>query len=91
MTEQDALDLMEMLYPYFIKKYKEDNSFKNTAQIVNATYISSGGKGAKVQINPYDTEYIYATVNTTETLNAGDSVLVMYSDSLKNARIIAKN
>lgn len=91
LKEQDAIDLMELLYPYFIKKYKEDNSFKNTAQIVNATYIAPGGQGAKVKINPYDKEYIYATVNISDTLNEGDSVVVMYSDSLKNARIIAKN
>lgn len=91
MNEKDILDLIELLYPYFIKKYKEDNSFKQTAQLVNATFISYGGKGAEIKINPYDTETIYALLGTTETLKNGDSVLVMYNESLKNARIIAKN
>ena len=90
-TEKDANALIELLYPYFIKKYKEDNSFKQTAQLVNATFLNYGGKGAEVKINPYDTETIFVTIGISEQLKQNDSVLIMYNDSLKNARIIAKN
>lgn len=92
MSEKDALDLIELLYPYFIKKYKEDTSFKQTAQVINATVVSQyNNKKAEVKINPYDTTTIQVKVGISENLQPGDSVLVMFNESLKNARIIAKN
>lgn len=88
-NEKDALALMEVLYPYFIKKYKEDNSFKQTAQIVNGTVVSVSGANVKVRLNPYDKTTI--TVKSNITVKADESVQIMYYDSLKTARIIAKN
>lgn len=90
-NEKDALALMEVLYPYFIKKYKEDNSFKQTAQIVNGTVVSINGANVEVRLNPYDTNTITVKKDTTITVAVGNSVQIMYYDSLKTARIIAKN
>lgn len=91
MTEKDAMDLIEILYPYFIKKYKEDNSYKSTAMVTNAIVKSVDNGVAVIQVNPYDKTNINAVINSGLSIDANDSVLVMYYDSLKNARIIAKN
>lgn len=96
-SEKDALDLMEILYPYFIKKYKEDNSFKHTAMIVNGTAAeNSHNEGTKktkvlVKINPYDTDTISITNNTNDSFVIGNSLQILYYDSLKTAKIIAVN
>ena len=95
MTEKDALALIEMLYPYFIKKYKEDNSFKQTAQITNGTVYEDNSLAdtkskVKIKINPYDSDYIEVTKGIGDELKIGDVVEILYYDSLKNARIIAK-
>ena len=99
-SEKDIEDLVEMLYPYFIKKYKEDQSFKQTPQIVSATLISTNGNQATVVLA--NEEYIAATENndytnsfkvpilTSETLNNNDYVYLMYWNDLKNAKLIMK-
>ena len=90
MKEKDVIDLIELLYPYFKDKIKEED--KNAARLVNATVVDIGGPGAEIRINPYDTNTIYATTSIDVTqLHKGDSVKVLYSDSLKNAQIIALN
>lgn len=113
MKEKDVEDLIDILYPYFYKKQKQED--KNSARLVDATVVSIGGPGAEIKINPYDTNTIYATVelpneyslvstttnNTTtytlkkksleEMLLPNKSVKVLYSESLKNAQIIAIN
>lgn len=99
-NEKDIEDLVEMLYPYFIKKYKEDQSFKQTPQIVSAKLISFSGNQATVVLA--NEEYISSTENnkytnsfkvpilTSETLNPGDYVYLMYWNDLKNAKLIMK-
>ena len=90
-TEKDANALIELLYPYFIKKYKEDNSFKQTAQLINGTVVSIAN-GIQVSLNPYDKNTITVrNPNNVENIAVGDSILIMYYDSLKNAMVIAKN
>lgn len=91
-TEKDANALIELLYPYFIKKYKEDNSFKQTAQLVNGTVVSIDNGIYQVRLNPYDNNTIAVrNPNIVENITVGDSILIMYYDSLKNAIVIAKN
>lgn len=87
MTEKDAQALIDLLYPYFIKKYKEDNSFKQTARLVNGTI-----KNGKVKINPYDSDNSAISFKNPNNIpySDGDNVLIMYYDSLKTAMIIAK-
>ena len=85
MTEKDAQALIDLLYPYFIKKYKEDNSFKQTARLVNGTITKDG----KVKINPYDSSAISFKNPNSISYSEGDNVLIMYYDSLKTAMIIA--
>ena len=90
-TEKDANALIDLLYPYFIKKYKEDNSFKQTAQLINGTVVSTEN-GINVRLNPYDKNTIKVkNPNNVEPISVGSSVLIMYYDSLKNAMIIAVN
>lgn len=89
-TEKDANALIDLLYPYFIKKYKEDNSFKQTAQLINGTVVSFEN-GINVRLNPYDKNTIKVKNPNNVGISIGSSVLIMYYDSLKNAMIIAKN
>ena len=90
-TEKDANALIDLLYPYFIKKYKEDNSFKQTAQLINGTIVSFEN-GINVRLNPYDKKTIKVkNPNNVGPIDTGSSVLIMYYDSLKNAMIIAVN
>jgi hypothetical protein len=111
-SEKDIEDLVEMLYPYFIKKYKEDQSFKQTPQIIGAKflgyknfqYIKSEADssiefdfttGTRVAIVRLAEEInLESTFNvpviTTEALNPGDYVYLMYWNDLKNARLFMK-
>jgi hypothetical protein len=93
MIEQDVAALLDMLYPYFIKKYKESNEYKQTAKLVNGI-ITNNAIPIQVKINPYDTETITAIRSTGllgKELLVGDNVMLIYNDSLKNAIIIHKN
>lgn len=100
-NEKDIEDLVEMLYPYFIKKYKEDQSFKQTPQIISAKLISLNGNQATVVLaneeyvaatedNKYYTNSFNVPILTTEKINAGDYVYLMYWNDLKNAKLIMK-
>lgn len=98
-SEKDIEDLVEMLYPYFIKKYKQDQSFKQTPQIVGAKLINLNGNQATVVLAEDSLEkdgnnnYINAfnvPVITQETLVTKDYVYLMYWNDLKNAKLIMK-
>lgn len=90
MNEKDAQALIDLLYPYFIKKYKEDNSFKQTARLVNGTIITDKD-GKKVKINPYDSDSSAISFKNPNGIPCpeGSNVLIMYYDSLKTAMIVA--
>ena len=91
MTEKDVNALIDLLYPYFIKKYKEDNSFKQTAKLTNGTVVSFTNGIYQIRINPYDKNTVSVKNPNGVSLAINDNVLIMYYDSLKNAIIIAKN
>lgn len=99
-SEKDIEDLVELLYPYFIKKYKQDQSFKQTPQIVGAKLISYNGNLASVVLAEDSLEkdennnYINAfnvPIITQEGLVPGDYVYLMYWNDLKNAKLIMKS
>lgn len=98
-SEKDIEDLVELLYPYFIKKYKQDQSFKQTPQIVGAKLINLNGNQAAVILAEDSLEkdennnYINAfnvPIITQETLIPGDYVYLMYWNDLKNAKLMMK-
>lgn len=90
-SEKDIEDLVELLYPYFIKKYKQDQSFKQTPQIIGAKLISLNGNQAKVKLADEvgDTTFNVPII-TQETLVEGDYIYLMYWNDLKNAKLIMK-
>lgn len=94
MNDEQMLEFIEQLYPYFIKKYKQDNSFTQTAQMVDAKVISISPVNkskAIVKVNPYDEDTIIVPIKTTDSIQAGDSVRLLFKESLKDAVIIMKN
>jgi hypothetical protein len=94
MNDEQVLAFIEQLYPYFIKKYKEDNSYTQTAKLIDAEVveiIATNKSKARVRLNPYDKDTIIVNIKTNEVISIGDSVQLLYKDSLKNASIIMKN
>ena len=94
MNDEQMLEFIEQLYPYFIKKYKQDNSFTQTAQMVDAKVMSISEinkNKAVVKVNPYDTDTIIVPIKTTDSIQEGDSVRLLFKESLKDAVIIMKN
>ena len=92
MNDKELAELMDLLYPYFVKKMKSDNTFKNCIKSTNATVVSeSSSPGSDVNIKfPYDTTEITVKNNSTANLVKGDLVCVHYYIDLKNAYVAYK-
>lgn len=92
MNDKEVAELVELLYPYFVKKMKADSTFKNCIKSTNATVISkSSSPGSNVDIKfPYDTATITVKNNSTSDLAEGDLVCVHYYIDLKNAYVAYK-
>lgn len=92
MNDKDLSKLIDLLYPYFVKKIKEDNAFKNCIKSTNATVISeSSSPGTDVDIKfPYDEMAITVKNKSTSDLVKGDLVCVHYHIDLKNAYVAYK-
>ena len=92
MNDKDLAELMDLLYPYFVKKMKLDSTFKNCIRSTNATVVSeSGAPGSNVDVKfPYDKVAITIKNNSTATLTKGDLVCVHYYIDLKNAYVAYK-
>ena len=105
MNDKELTELMELLYPYFIKKMKADNTFKNCIKSSNATVtwvdtskvtvngetqqVSNIGKKVKIKF-PYDTVEIEVINKSTSELSVGNLVCVHYHIDLKNAYVAYK-
>ena len=91
MTDKDISELVELLYPFIIKKIKEDNSFKNCIRSTNATVSSisaSSNRGEMVGVKfPYDKSEVEVLNKSTEDVARGDLVCIHYYIDLKNAYI----
>lgn len=92
MNDKELSELMDLLYPYFVKKMKADSTFKNCIKSTNATVVSeNGAPGENVNIKfPYDTVEITVKNNSTANLTKGDLVCVHYYIDLKNAYVAYK-
>ena len=96
MGDKELSELMDLLYPFFVKKMKSDATFKNCIRSVNATvsYVDtslSTNIGAEVKIKfPYDTTEISVINKSASELAEGDLVCVHYYIDLKNAYVAYK-
>lgn len=91
MNTKQAEELVEILYPYFLKKLQEDGLLKNNVKIKNATVVSTLaegdtniGKNVSVKF-PYDVTTISVPNKTGVDLKYGDLICLMYWVDLKNA------
>lgn len=96
MNDKELAELMDLLYPYFVKKMKADSTFKNCVRSTNATVIKINTSletniGAEVTIKfPYDDKGISVINKSTSELAVGDLVCVHYHIDLKNAYVAYK-
>ena len=92
MNDKELAELIDLLYPYFIKKVKSDSTFKNCIKSTNATVVSeSSAPGSNVDVRfPYDKTAITIRNNSTANLIKGDLVCVHYYIDLKNAYVAYK-
>ena len=105
MNDKEVSELMDLLYPYFIKKMKADGAFKNCIKSTNATVtwvdettttvdnvttrVSNINQDVAIKF-PYDSEEISVKNKSTSELNIGDLVCVHYYIDLKNAYVAYK-
>lgn len=96
MTDKEIAEFVDILYPYFLKKIKLDNSFKNCIKSSNATvtWVDSEmetniGKIIKIKF-PYDTSELEVINKSVSELSVGDLVCVHYYIDLKNAYVAYK-
>ena len=100
MKNKEIQEFVDILYPFFLKKLKDDGCFKNNVKMKNATVISKLAEGEsnidkKVEvILPYDSTSFFVLNKTGMDLNAYnpetktnniDTVCLMYWVDLKNA------
>jgi hypothetical protein len=105
MNDRELSELMDLLYPYFVKKLKADGVFKNCIKSINATVtwvdtttkkvddkdvrVSNIGKTIKIKF-PYDSTEIDVINKSTSELDVGNLVCVHYFIDLKNAYVAYK-
>mgnify|MGYP003508256758 CR=1 FL=1 len=96
MNDKEIAELIDLLYPYFVKKLKEDGAFKNCIKSTNATVTwvdatKTSNVGTEVKIKfPYDTTEISVLNKSVSELKVGDLVCVHYYIDLKNAYVAYK-
>lgn len=105
MNDKELAELMDLLYPYFVKKMKADSTFKNCVKSTNATVtwvdptietvnnvsnrVTNIGKAVKIKF-PYDETAISVINKSGSELNVGELVCVHYYIDLKNAYVAYK-
>lgn len=86
MNNKQIEEFVDILYPFFLKKMRNDGYFKNNVKMKNATVVKSASAEEDVEIRfPYDSASFFVRNETGKTLNQGDLVCVMYWVDLKNA------
>ena len=86
MTNKEIEEFVDILYPFFLKKMRNDGYFKNNVKMKNATVVKSAGVEEDVEVRlPYDTTSFFVRNETGKTLSQGDLVCIMYWIDLKNA------
>ena len=91
MNNKEIEQFVDILYPFFLKKIRNDGYFKNNVKMKNATVVSSAGIEEYVEVRlPYDTTSFSVRNETGKDLTQGDLVCIMYWVDLKNAVAIFK-
>lgn len=96
MDEREISELIDLLYPHFLKKLKSESGFKNCIKSTNATVSSLGNAGennvgADVYVKfPYDPTEICIKNKSVSDVKVNDLVCVHYYIDLKNAYIAYK-
>lgn len=86
MTNKEVQEFVDILYPFFLKKMREDGYLKNNVKMKNATVVKSAEPEKDVEVRlPYDTTSFFVRNETGKTLSSGDLVCIMYWIDLKNA------
>ena len=92
MSNKEIEEFVELLYPYFLKKLKEDGSYKTSIKSKNATVVSISKDENGSTLNqtitvkfPYDTTSFEVINKTGEELKTDDTVCLFYWIDLKNA------
>lgn len=86
MTNKEIENFVDILYPFFLKKMRDDGYFKNNVKMKNATVVKSANAGEDVEVRlPYDTTSFFVRNETNKDLVRGDLVCLMYWIDLKNA------
>ena len=86
MNNKQIEEFVDILYPFFLKKIRNDGYFKNNVKMKNVTVVNSAVIGGDVEVRlPYDTTSFFVRNETGKTLNQGDLVCIMYWIDLKNA------
>ena len=101
-NDKELNDFIDLLYSNFVKRLKQENFIKTSAQMKNAqvitvTNIAVGDTGTVTNIGqnievrlPYDPNTLIVKNKTGEELSVGDTVQLMYWIDLKNAVAIFK-
>ena len=105
MSDNELRELIDLLYPFFIKKLKSEGLFKTCIKSVNATVswvdttteevdgkdvrVSNIGQMVKIKL-PYDTVEIDVINKSTSELDVGNIVCLHYNIDLKNAYVAYK-
>lgn len=87
MTNREIEAFVDILYPFFLKKMRDDGYFRNNAKMKNATVVSELAdieEDVEVRL-PYDTSSFFVRNETGKQLIKGDLVCIMYWIDLKNA------
>lgn len=91
MNNREIEEFVDTLYPFFLKKIRNDGYFKNNVKMKNATVVRPAGVGEDVEVRlPYDTTSFFVRNETGKELIQDDLVCVMYWIDLKNAVAIFK-
>ena len=86
MTSREIEEFVDILYPFFLKKMRNDGYFKNNVKMKNATVVQDANIDDVVEVRlPYDTTSFFVRNETGKPLKGGDLVCIMYWIDLKNA------
>ena len=89
MNNKELEQFIETLYPFILKKLKEDGYLKNVVKVQNAIVDKVENNTVYVKF-PFDTKSFSAINETGEELEVGNSVRIRYWIDLKNAIIERK-
>ena len=86
MTNKEIENFVNILYPFFLAKMRDDGYLKNNVRMKNATVVKPAGIGEDVEVRfPYDATSFFVRNETGQNLKEKDLVCIMYWVDLKNA------